>query len=104
MRVLFHAIMVMLAVSALAGCEDRDPYKRTDVWQPTGSNAANIAAMAANPHDLIAGRGVARKDSRGPEVAVEHIWQDKPPPLVPMGGGSSGGGGASGSGGGAGGG
>ena len=43
---------------ALAACQDMDPYARTDVWQPTGANAGNIAAMVANPHDLIRGRGV----------------------------------------------
>ena len=42
---------------ALAGCDSRDPYLRTDVWQPTGANAGNIAAMVADPHDLISGRG-----------------------------------------------
>ena len=44
----------------LAGCDSRMiPYLRTDVWQPTGANAGNIAAMVADPHDLISGRGVA---------------------------------------------
>lgn len=58
----------------VAGCGQRDPYMRTDVWRPTGANAANIAAMVANPHDLIAGRGVARQDTKASELAVEHIW------------------------------
>jgi len=90
---------------AIGGCADRDPYLRTDVWKPTGANAANIAAMAANPQDLIHGRGVTQFDTRAPELAVEHVWTDQPKQL--LGGssassssGASSGGGASGSGGG----
>lgn len=68
---------ILICVLAVGGCADRDPYLRTDVWKPTGANAANIAAMAANPHDLISGRRVIRTDSRGPELAVEHVWSDQ---------------------------
>src|ERR1700722_767081 len=89
------------SLAALAGCGSRDPYLRTDVWQPTGANAGNIAAMVANPHDLISGRGDAVQNSNEPALAVNHIWFDQPKPLstAPSGGGASGGssgGGASG--------
>lgn len=100
----FPAIVVIgtVAIGALSGCESRDPYLRTDVWRPTGANAANIAAMVADPHDMISGRGVVRKDTKAPELAVEHIWSDQPKPLLGGGGGGgsssggSGGGGSSG--------
>lgn len=75
----------------LAGCDSRQPYLRTDVWQPTGANAANLAAQVANPRDLIAGRSDARQSANAPVAAVGHIWADQPKPL---GGGGSGGGGA----------
>ena len=52
----------------------RDPYYRTDVWQPNGANAANIAAMVADPHDLIRGRGDSRVLAKAPEQAVEKVW------------------------------
>ena len=97
------AILLLL----LAGCEDRDPYRRTDVWYPSGVNAGNIAAMVANPSDLLRGRGVQRADGKEAVTAIDHVWQDKPKALLDPTGqqtGSSGSGGSgSGSGGGSGG-
>ena len=81
----------------LAGCADRDPYARTDVWYPTGSNAANLAAMVANPNDLVAGHGNPRQPVTAHIMASERIRNDQPKPLLIPGG--SGGGGGSGSGG-----
>jgi len=82
---------------ALGGCEDRDPYRRTDVWKPTGANAANIAAMVADPRDLLQGRGATRSDIRSPELAVERVWTDQAKPFIGGSAGSSGGGGGGGS-------
>lgn len=73
-----------LAVAGLIGlssCANRDPYQRTDVWRPTGANAANLAAMVADPHDLIRGRGTNRQFNKAQDIAVEHVWQDKPKPF-----------------------
>ncbi len=70
------ALLVMLA-----GCEERDTLRRTDVWYPTGANAANIAAMVANPSDLIRGRGARGSDGTEAAMAVERLWQDKTKPL-----------------------
>jgi hypothetical protein len=93
---------VLLVLLALDGC-DRDPYRRTDVWQPTGSNAANIAAMAADQSDLIRGRGVTQSGTKGSTTAIERLWNDNPRPLgSPSGSGTSGSSGASGGGGGSG--
>lgn len=69
------AVIPMAAVLLLAGCESREPYRRTDVWQPTGANAANLAAMVANPHDLIRGHGATRQLSKESVVPVEKVWQ-----------------------------
>jgi len=94
-----RALSAAMLLGLLAGCEDRDSYRRTDVWYPSGVNAGNIAAMVANPADLIHGRGVQRSDGKEAVTAVEHIWQDKPKPLLdPIGaqGGSAGGSGGSG--------
>lgn len=96
---------------ALAGCDSRDPYLRTDVWQPTGANAGNIAAMVADPHDLISGRGTDVQNAGEPALAVSHVWLDTPKPLLGSSGaagassqsGSGSGGGSGGSGGGSGG-
>lgn len=68
-------------IIALGGCMDRDPYRRTDVWRPTGANAANIAAQVADPKDLIAGRGSPRANSSAQIIAVDRIQADRPKPL-----------------------
>src|SRR5262249_37507898 len=81
-------------------CQEMDPYTRSGTWQPSGANAGNIAAMVANPHDLISGRGATREDSKSSNLAVDRVWTDKPKSLLDPGGGSSGGGYGSGSGGG----
>ena len=85
-------------IIALSGCMDRDPYRRTDVWRPTGANAANIAAQVADPKDLIGGRGSPRANSSAQIIAVERLQTDRPKPLpassVSTSGGSGGGSGA----------
>jgi type IV pilus biogenesis protein CpaD/CtpE len=110
MNAISSARIALAAVSlvVLAGCEERDPLRRTDVWYPTGSNAANIAAMVANPNDLIRGHGANGGDGREAALAVERLWTDKTKPLPQVndstgaisGGTGAGGGGGSGSGGG----
>ena len=87
------------ALLTLAGCDQRDPYLRTDVWKPTGANAGNIAAMVADPNDLIRGHGTMINDTSEPALAVGHIWSDQPKSFTPGAGGGSGGAGGSGSGG-----
>jgi uncharacterized membrane protein YgcG len=74
---------------ALAGCQDLDPYTREGMWQPTGANQGNIAAMVANPQDLIHGRGQSVEDTKEPTLAINHIWTDTPKQLLDPGGGSS---------------
>jgi hypothetical protein len=92
------------AVIALGGCMERDPYRRQDVWHPTGANAANIAAMVADPKDLIAGRGVRTAPAQPAVMAIERVNADRPRRLIgPTSGGTAdtptgGGAGASGAG------
>jgi type IV pilus biogenesis protein CpaD/CtpE len=80
---------LLAAVLVLAACQEMDPYTKSYVWQPTGANAGNIAAMVANPNDLIRGRGVVRTDSRESNAAIGHIWSDTPKPLLDPGGSGS---------------
>jgi hypothetical protein len=75
-------IMLLMLVLAAAGCAASDPYRRTDVWYPTGANAGNIAAMAVRPHDLIVGRSATGGDAHMAADAVDRIWQGKPKPLT----------------------
>ena len=94
-------IRISLTVLALcvAGCANTDPYRRTDVWYPSGSNAGNIATMAARPGDLISGRGKDGADARQAAGAIDRVWQDREKPLFPASGNASTTGGATGSGG-----
>lgn len=89
------AIVGCLAV--LAGCSSRDPYKRDDVWYPTGANAANLAAQVADPADLAGGRSDRRQSALAPVKSVTLIWTDTPKALpggsgisTPTGGGAGG--------------
>jgi type IV pilus biogenesis protein CpaD/CtpE len=92
-------ISVALLVLLVAGCASSDPYRRTDVWYPTGANAGNIAAMVAEPRDLILGHGGDRADARQAAGAVDRVWQDRKKPLLNAAGAASPTGGAPGPGG-----
>jgi hypothetical protein len=81
-------------VGCLAGCANFEPYHRTDVWYPSGSNAGNIAAMAVDPADLIHGRGGKAGDAPQAAGAIDRIWEGHPKPLGSTGGTSSAAGGA----------
>jgi len=86
-------IHLALLVLLLAGCANTDPYRRADVWSPTGANAGNIAAMAANPHDLIFGRSANGADAHQAAGAVDRVWLDRTKPLLTTGTAAPGGGG-----------
>lgn len=92
--------LALLVLLPLAACAGRDPYERDDVWKPTGSNMGNIAAMVANPHDLIEGRHANRGDTKASTVAIQHVWEGQ---VQPLGGSSSSGSSSSGQSGGSGG-
>jgi hypothetical protein len=85
-----RALGFAICLPALAGCMDREPYHRTDVWRPTGSNAANLAAMVADPHDLIAGRGAGRENVKPYAAALDRVWNDQQRSLTPSAGVTSG--------------
>jgi type IV pilus biogenesis protein CpaD/CtpE len=70
-----------LLVLLVTGCADTDPYRRSDVWYPSGANAGNIAAMAARPSDLVLGRSGNTGDARQDAGSIDRIWQDRPKPL-----------------------
>ncbi len=95
---------VVLACSAmLTGCGNRDPYRRDDVWYPTGANAANLAAQVANPADLAGGRTDPKQLVAAPAKGVNRVWSDSAKPLSYTAGGGGGSGSGSGNGGGSGG-
>jgi type IV pilus biogenesis protein CpaD/CtpE len=77
---------VLFALLTLLGGCSRDPYKRTDVWRPEGTNDVNLAAMVANPNDLIRGQSDTGPQYKLGTHAVEQLWHGA------AGGGAAGGG------------
>ncbi len=86
-----RALLMLGAGLSLVGCGSLDPYEKPYVWHPTGANEANLAAMVANPHDLLIGRGVGITDAAPRVLAIERVLQDQPKPLQGNGGGQNGG-------------
>lgn len=80
-------LLVGLGLS-LAGCTQYGAWNSPGMWQPTGSNEANLRAMVADPQDLVSGRG--RNTAPGDEAAqsVSNLESGKTPSLA--GGASSG--------------
>jgi type IV pilus biogenesis protein CpaD/CtpE len=80
-RIPTHVLLLLTGALFLSACGSRDPYLRDDVWKPTGANAGNLAAMVANPNDLLVGRHTVRSDTKASTVAIQHIWDGQPQPL-----------------------
>ena len=68
-------------VVLLAGCAETDPYLRPGMWQPTGANTINLAAMVANPRDLVRGRGERGMYAPQSTAPVSHLWSGTLTPL-----------------------
>jgi hypothetical protein len=73
------ALLVPLALCS--GCDATDPYQRAGLWQPDGAVQGDIAAMVANPHDLVAGQGPASPAQYGPD-GVLPLWNGNPKALL----------------------
>lgn len=65
----------------LAGCAETDPYLRPGMWQPSGVNNINLAAMVANPNDLIRGRGNRGVYGAQATAPVARLWSGVLTPL-----------------------
>lgn len=63
---------------ALGACSQYEPFERVGTWRAEGSNQANLATMAANPLDLVQGRGDPSPRFRQPGDAVSNMWATKP--------------------------
>jgi type IV pilus biogenesis protein CpaD/CtpE len=75
-------VILTLPLFLLTACGNGEAYSGADSWSPSGANAQNIAAMIANPHDLVLGRSEGRADARQAAGAVDRVRQDKPKPLL----------------------
>ena len=71
----FATIGVLLL---LGGCSLTDPYQRPGMWQPNGANTLNLAAMIANPNDLIRGRGTVGTPGIEAAPPIARLWSGRP--------------------------
>ncbi len=74
----YHLIPCLGLPLLLASCADLDPYRREGMWQPTGANLNNMAAMAANPADFLHGRGDDLDDDGAAAAAIAK-WRKEGP-------------------------
>ncbi len=78
-----RALLILLAVSA---CSSQiDPYTRDGMWQPNGANSLNLAAMTANPYDLVHGHGDAGSQPVEATGAVDRLLSGRAKPLAAVG-------------------
>ncbi|GBQ93114.1 hypothetical protein AA0522_0171 [Gluconacetobacter liquefaciens NRIC 0522] len=70
--------MLCCALVLLAGCASLEPYRKPYAWHPVGANQANLAAMVADPHDLVRGQSEQETDAQAPVLAIERVREDKP--------------------------
>lgn len=64
---------LLLSLLLLAGCDHYESYQRTDVWYPSGVNAANLAATVVDQHDLTHGKAVPGADAERGVSAIERL-------------------------------
>jgi uncharacterized membrane protein YgcG len=58
----------------LAACHVPDTSGAEGVWAPKGINAANLAAMVADPADLVRGHSDKGPDHKLAAHAVTDLW------------------------------
>jgi hypothetical protein len=63
-----------------AGCAI-DPYDMPGTWHAGDTNAANLAAMVVNKHDLIEGQKMTGSDGQLDAAAIDRLRQNKLKPL-----------------------
>ncbi len=104
-------LAMLLALGACATSPfTQDQFAEPGTWAPTNDNAANLRAMVADPHDLIAGRSMDGAVGSEAALPVQKLIAGNRPGLpnssadsiYGSGGSSGGGGGSGGSGGGSG--
>lgn len=74
-------LLPLLLLLLPAACNQMDPYTRSGMWQPVGVNSRNLAAMVANPDDLVQGHGSTGANSPLAINAVTRLMAGKVKPL-----------------------
>ncbi len=74
----FVSIALVLSAGVLTGCgQDFDPLTREGLWHPAHVNRADLVMQAANPSDLIMGKGAPSSDGQLAAAAIERLRQGK---------------------------
>jgi len=75
-------LLLLLLLPAACSNPQVDPFTRSGMWLPQGSNSRNLAAMVANPDDLVQGRGSTGANSPLAIAAVTRLMEGKAKPLA----------------------
>ncbi len=74
-------LLPMVMLLALGACSTdpftQDQFAEPGTWAPTNDNDANLRAMVANPHDLIAGRPMDGATGAEAVMPVEKLLAGK---------------------------
>jgi hypothetical protein len=74
---------LLLIGCALPGETDAWEQQQQEAFRPKGINAANLAAMVANPADLAHGQGDTAPERKTGAQAVTRLWEKPPTSLQP---------------------
>lgn len=78
-----RSVLIALAATALlGGCTQYGAWNSAGMWQPTGSNSANLRAMVADPNDLSTGRGSHGSPGDEAARAVTNLETGKTPAVA----------------------
>ena len=72
-----RVLLLLLLLPAACSNPQVDPFTRSGMWLPQGTNERNIAAMLAEPTDMVRGRGAAGADSPRAIAAVTRLLDGK---------------------------
>jgi hypothetical protein len=70
-------LSLLLALLATGCTLTGNPLDRAGTWHPLGANAANLAAMVANPHDLVEGEAASGTPGPVAVTPVDRLRADK---------------------------
>jgi type IV pilus biogenesis protein CpaD/CtpE len=70
-------VLLTSAILALGGCAATEPWEAQGGWHPRGVNDGNLAAMIADPNDLVRGRGTSMSDGTLAAAAVDRLYTGK---------------------------
>lgn len=70
-------IVMVLALSGCANPFTQDQFAEPGTWQPTNDNDANLRAMVANPHDLVAGEPMEGVTGPAAENPITKLYAGK---------------------------